>query len=88
MCFVFGVDRRDTAVPLSSVLVLSESPNRYSLLRITSFAFALLGHTSGHASRRRMASLNAIGIEDGLFMGTSPGFCGTIKRRPSDFVVR
>eukprot|EP00752_Nemacystus_decipiens_P009680 g8649.t1 len=34
-----------------------------------------------------MASLDAIGIEDGLFVGASPGFRGTIKRRPCDFVV-
>lgn len=32
-------------------------------------------------------SLAVIGIDDGLFMGKSAGFGGTIKRRPSDFVV-
>lgn len=34
------------------------------------------------------SSLSAIGIEDGLFMGKSAGFEGTIKMRPADFIVR
>lgn len=32
-------------------------------------------------------SLSVIGIEDGIFLGDHPGFDGTIKREPSDFIV-